>query len=856
MKTIHRPCDRLCRLLPLLMAAALFSSILLSCEEEEDNNKTPSNPTTPTTPTTPPKGDWIDVPAKGGTINKGDLTIKFPSGTFDGATQVAVTEVSASGVTEGAVSKFYQVKLKGNSLKEFDVTVTCPTDEQTRMVIQTEGFSIHDATTGKFSCPVETSLAAGFATTTIPVLTGGDGQYPEFVVGAAKMAISEDNTSAGSNNGMMMMPRILEKGVKVTWPGHDDEQSKKMVELIKQKAETANQQLIALGFNRPSGKIPYVLETYNERTWGDHVQSKYCDAWNHIRLNVILFKNILTAKQEDINECEQTLVHETSHYYDSKMYDLRIAFAKNGLGLLGDEWAMFSEAVGCWVEKMAGEKKIGMNATVNAKHFLKNFYPLDMKTEWQQVGYGMALFLEHMARLKGDKEIVKMLEYHRNGLSLTPTTERASTLDEAYRLWFKNHDVDLHEYKAYKDFIFEVLSGTFDSRADYTNIGEIKTISSEDPIRFQEDIQPLGCMVNYIVFNKNGFVDANGNKSLVDKQLNIIQNGEEGVYSDVFVIDNNGKAQWYSFSEKDVACSFDIDRTRGCYIVTTCTSRTSACKGDLTVQVGDRSQLTVNPEELTFGPEGGIQTLTVTTDQPRFAVRANDDWLDVEAFDGGVVEVYAKPNSTDNQREGSITVFARDKNGVNLTQREVKVTQTGSSQIQACSVVFELYLDYERITYNGQTEPEKGTYKDKYHYEFDQREVTYSGTGVTVHGHYETDRYTQDIDVIIPYLTGEVSSIALKRVVEWEDINGDKTRKYESHGGLIISAKNLNHTNGLIWSSNSDDDDNFDLDFQETSESWFTTLETGKKDNYRYSNLEINKSRPFRATINLEYNMY
>ena len=147
------------------------------------------------------------------------------------------------------------------------------------------------------------------------------------------------------------------------------------------------------------------------------------------------------------------------------------------------------------------------------------------------------------------------------------------------------------------------------------------------------------------------------------------------------------------------------------------------------------------------------------------------------------------------------------KNGVNLTQREVKVTQTGSSQIQACSVVFELYLDYERITYNGQTEPEKGTYKDKYHYEFDQREVTYSGTGVTVHGHYETDRYTQDIDVIIPYLTGEVSSIALKRVVEWEDINGDKTRKYESHGGLIISAKNLNHTNGLIWSSNSDDDD-------------------------------------------------
>lgn len=850
MKTIHR----LCRLLPLLMAAALFSFISLSCEEEEVGNK--ETPNTPTKPINPPKGDWIDVPAEGGTINKGDLTIKFPSGTFDGATQVAVTEVSASGVTEGAVSKFYQVKLKGNSLKEFDVTVACPTDEQTRLVIQTEGFSIHEATTGRFSCPVETSLAAGFATTTIPVLTGGDGQYPEFVVGAAKMAISEDNTSAGSNNGMMLMPRILEKGVKVTWPGHDDEQSKKVVELIKQKAETANQQLMALGFNRPSGKIPYALEAYNENTWGDHVQCKWSDVWNYIRLNVNRFKNILTAKEIDIYECDQTLVHETSHYYESKMYDLRIAFAKNGMGLLGDEWSMFSEAVGCWVEKVAGNKKIGTNATVNAKQFLKKFYPLDLKNEWQQVGYGMALFLEHMARLKGDKEIVKMLEYHRNGLTITPSTERATTLDEAYQLWFKNHDVNLHEYKTYKDFIFEVVSGTFDSRVDYTFLGDLKTIASEDPIRFQEDIQPLGCTVKYLVFNKNGFVDAQGNKSLADKQLNIFQNGEEGVHSDVFVIDNNGKSQWYSFAEKNIACSFDIDGTRGCYIVTTCTSKTAACKGDLTVQVGNRAQLTVNPEELTFGPEGGMQTLTVTTDQPRFAVKANVDWLEVEAYDDGVVEVYAKDNSTDSQREGSITVFAQDKNSINLTQREVKVTQTSASQIQACSVAFEFYYDDELITDIGQTEPEKATYKEKYHYEFDQYKVSYSGTGVTVHGHSETSNYTEDIDVTIPYLTGEVSSIVYKRVVEWENINGDKTVKYESHGGTLISAKNLNNTSSLIWASYSDEDDNFELDFQETSENWFTNLETGKKYSYRYSNKVINKSHPFSAIINLKYNIY
>ena len=184
------------------------------------------------------------------------------------------------------------------------------------------------------------------------------------------------------------------------------------------------------------------------------------------------------------------------------------------------------------------------------------------------------------------------------------------------------------------------------------------------------------------------------------------------------------------------------------------------------------------------------------------------------------------------------------------------MTQTSASQIQACSVAFEFYYDDELITDIGQTEPEKATYKEKYHYEFDQYKVSYSGTGVTVHGHSETSNYTEDIDVTIPYRTGEVSSIVYKRVVEWENINGDKTVKYESHGGTLISAKNLNNTSSLIWASYSDEDDNFELDFQETSENWFTNLETGKKYSYRYSNKVINKSHPFSAIINLKYNIY
>ena len=68
--------------LPLLMAACSENN------NEENGGKTTPNPNVPVS-----NDDWQTVPATGGSIEKGDIVLTFPSGTFGKDTKVAITEV-------------------------------------------------------------------------------------------------------------------------------------------------------------------------------------------------------------------------------------------------------------------------------------------------------------------------------------------------------------------------------------------------------------------------------------------------------------------------------------------------------------------------------------------------------------------------------------------------------------------------------------------------------------------------------------------------------------------------------------------------------------------------------------------
>ena len=70
------------RLLHLMCAAVLMTG-LCACGKSEETVEVPVTPEKPTPEVPVNNDDWQTVSPAGGTVEKGDISISFPSGTFD-----------------------------------------------------------------------------------------------------------------------------------------------------------------------------------------------------------------------------------------------------------------------------------------------------------------------------------------------------------------------------------------------------------------------------------------------------------------------------------------------------------------------------------------------------------------------------------------------------------------------------------------------------------------------------------------------------------------------------------------------------------------------------------------------------
>ena len=73
----------------LIMLCLLTTLFLLPACSDDESVDTPKESPTPVS-----DGDWQTVSAKGGTIERGDISITVPQGTFSKDTKVAITEIS------------------------------------------------------------------------------------------------------------------------------------------------------------------------------------------------------------------------------------------------------------------------------------------------------------------------------------------------------------------------------------------------------------------------------------------------------------------------------------------------------------------------------------------------------------------------------------------------------------------------------------------------------------------------------------------------------------------------------------------------------------------------------------------
>ena len=465
-------------LLPMLLVAAAFA---FSCTPEVDPLK-PENPIS--------AADWHTVSTAGEVIETGDITLDFPSGTFASEERVAVTEVRKGSILGDAEkSPFYQITLpSGGSKKGFTVKIKCPKNpEYYYAIARLPGYCHNSWSTEIVNVVVESSFSDGEIIVKVPTYIDAGEEQPYFTIGLVENYLSDLYDSAGTkaDGELFKLSWPVYKTFR-TWNDYKDCR-KQIMNFLKAEIPKARSGLTGLGFEFPDQVPLYQIEEFgeNENAWGYEVTDWLWGKWaTYIRINARKMMQLVTSSpmSEDLaGQMRQTLIHETFHYVHDLKYDPRGSTNASFRGALGDEWAMLSDGIACWVEKTTGDKRISENAPINADHLMKCFYPVKGGS-YQDSGYAMALFMEWLSKKVTDKKIVRIVQLQHDKTDFLGTTwlGTSSTLHEVLETFLKEQKVDFFSYKGYWQFVQDIINQKVDARVEYARL-------SQDPVPFKAD---------------------------------------------------------------------------------------------------------------------------------------------------------------------------------------------------------------------------------------------------------------------------------------------------------------------------------------------------------------------------------
>lgn len=349
------------------MMAVVFILGLTACGSSEGSDD-PDKPEIPKPETPIADGDWLTIPAAGGTIEKGDITLTFPSGTFSKETKVAVTEVR-KGQTVGndyEASSFYQITMPLKVDKPISVSIKySDKSNDIRFVTVAPGLM-------KSSYEIEQQVVCytgtfsnGSYNLTLPAtkndeddgeshMTIGLGHAPsDNDASGARIATRADDIEIEGkvgdiewyyNNSYLLTPsqRFVFRRVKSKF-------NKYITEAIKH--------IHSLGFaTKTPRKIP--IEFFNgfgkdADADGYFSQSIWSDERNSVRFN--MYK--LSAYEDDELYLKRVTIHELFHYFQSE-YDPRSPAKKL---ILADEENVLCEAGSMWIEHLVNNDTLCAN---------------------------------------------------------------------------------------------------------------------------------------------------------------------------------------------------------------------------------------------------------------------------------------------------------------------------------------------------------------------------------------------------------------------------------------------------------------------------------------------------------------
>ena len=192
-----------------LLVAAMMVTGFTACTTTEDKVDDPEQPEKPKPEVPVNNDDWQTVPAAGGTIEKDDIAITFPSGTFNADSKVAITEVKKGQIGgDDEVSKFYQIMMPLTTNRPTTIGVKAAKADDVYLVFHAPSLGRSTGSTDDTNYFLETNYSDGKytaqlttfdndgETTNSPIIVGLVHSKPIVGVGARAVTRSSDGSIA------------------------------------------------------------------------------------------------------------------------------------------------------------------------------------------------------------------------------------------------------------------------------------------------------------------------------------------------------------------------------------------------------------------------------------------------------------------------------------------------------------------------------------------------------------------------------------------------------------------------------------------------------------------------------------
>ena len=685
---------RTARLMSMLAMLCLALCLTTACSEKNDGDEpdTPVTPVTPDTPTNP--DDWQTVPASGGTVSRGDLSITFPSGTFAAETKVAVTEVTKGSVRgEDEVSTFYQVTMPAKVNKSAKVSIKSDKTEG-KIVIMAHmlGRSLDGESLDYSDYPLETTCQNGTYTADFAPESNNEEANATGTVtfGLAYVAEASSQSNArgadtrSDSDGNFRF--TFDWGWTTSVYANLDLQNEMLgyfneaVSIIK-----------GLGFKvEGDRKVPIVIVKekseggpLNQDEFGRYEMSFWGKKYGRILMN----DGFRSPKNGNFTKetLRKTCIHELLHYFQAD-YDPRTAWFKGGVANKNGTSLVLMESGGVWAEQFMADggafSTIFIAEPARAPQVMRGLTTIvGGSAGYQPHGYGTSIFLEYMSKTRGKDKIVKLYErWHKD---YDWSVMNMDDVLKLYKDWAKDIGSDVFSLTGFDDFILGVSTfgvvdnfsvNTILSGPEYVN--DKKTISKEETITYNGEINPYGGRyVNFQIYGYNG--------TMKGKSLTFAES-KGGVMTYAYLYSQKEFTPLGFFTSTDTLVitdetvleqiRTDTKNNKVVYLITVNNLNDRVQTSEVSVTFGEQDHIDLTPDQLSFEATTGTKTVTVDTNFDELDLTPSDEsWISA-SFDKAAeqITVSVKAN-TGAKREGTVTVKGGD------IVETIKVTQAAST---------------------------------------------------------------------------------------------------------------------------------------------------------------------------------